>query len=708
MKRTMLMVGCMLLLGWAASIAVPPDVVEVRPGQYKSMGPADIDYQTYIDANRLLMFVTNVGSFANDKTEIFGRAEGLYFPSGSDLTLMYAAGLWLGGKVGDDLRVSVAEYSHTYAPGPMIGGTFQPDNPAFKVYKIVRQLRDDGFYDGPRPMGDPMREKLWDDYHQWTAAMGAPVDSQGKPKFIGDQTLWSVFNDADPAAHTNRAGSALGLGVEAQTTAFAFNRTWFSDVIVMRYVLINKGMNDLRDMYVGFWADPDVGGGGDDYAACDTTINLGYAYNADNEDEKYGPNPPAVGFTLLSGPAVPSPTDSAFVLGGWRRGFRKLPMTAFTRCINGLDPTTPQESYSYMRGRDQSGGTMINPLTGQPTTFMFSGDPVAGTGWVDDAMRVIQHLNIDILEVAGPGGVPVNPPEDVANSWNSTNEWYVTSDHGDDFNRLNWQGLIGTDTWEFRFTAAGSEYYDWNSEKKWPDRVPFEVWNLGPEKPNEMINDRRIQIAILDDNASGGWTPGDRIYPFERTYPAEPLPQIMDYTYPNDFHIGRIKFNGAVPQQGTKVRFVSHGMSGADTLWGQDCRFMAASGPFNMARGDTQEVVMAVVAGRGADRLSSVSILKTVAELVSTSLTPDDDVCLCLKTGDLNDNGIAYEIADLVTLINYAVRGGAAPPSDPDCPLINRADFNCDGRINMIDVVRTAYFIFGRTTQGPCNPCRRW
>ena len=41
-----------------------------------------------------------------------------------------------------------------------------------------------------------------------------------------------------------------------------------------------------------------------------------------------------------------------------------------------------------------------------------------------------------------------------------------------------------------------------------------------------------------------------------------------------------------------------------------DRRFLLTSGPFNMAVGDTQELVTALIAGLGADRLSSVSVLK--------------------------------------------------------------------------------------------------
>jgi hypothetical protein len=168
------------------------------------------------------------------------------------------------------------------------------------------------------------------------------------------------------------------------------------------------------------------------------------------------------------------------------------------------------------------------------------------------------NLNIkSIVEIHNAAG-PVDPPDNVAYSWNSTHEFYVSSDKADDFTRMNWQGLIGIDDWEFRFTASGSEYYDWNTDEKWPNRCPFEVWNIGPGTPDDPSDDKRIQIATLDDDASGDWSASDRIYPFEREYGTEPLPDPAVYSFPDDFHIGRIIFNNSIPATGTIVRFITN------------------------------------------------------------------------------------------------------------------------------------------------------
>jgi len=167
---------------------------------------------------------------------------------------------------------------------------------------------------------------------------------------------------------------------------------------------------------------------------------------------------------------------------------------------------------------------------------------------------------------------PVSPPDNVFWSLNSTGEWYVGSDVAGSSDaaraRLNWRGLMGWESWEFRFTENGSEYYNWDDDSKFDDRAPFEIWHFSED---DAEPDRRDFFFILDDDTSGGWSMGDRIYVAEEEYPAEPLPDVPDYDYPTNFHLGRVIFyanvQGAIPAAGTIVRFNSTVPNGiADTF----------------------------------------------------------------------------------------------------------------------------------------------
>jgi hypothetical protein len=188
----------------------------------------------------------------------------------------------------------------------------------------------------------------------------------------------------------------------------------------------------------------------------------------------------------------------------------------------------------------------------------------------DDDYQVIDGM---VIKVAGPElGVtmirevadangPLDPSDNVMFSLNSTGDWYIASDAGSDFSRMNWRGLIGTYDWEIRFTAAGSGYYDWITDTPWPARSPFEVWNIGIGTPADAGDDQQINFSIIDDDASGGWSWNDRIYPWEVAY-VEPVPAVPAYTFPDDFRIGRIvvhDYSGELtqPAEGTIIRFTT-------------------------------------------------------------------------------------------------------------------------------------------------------
>jgi hypothetical protein len=356
-----------------------------------------IDSVRRMDINRLNCFVTNYGSFAWD---IGGQGQpaGLYFPKGTNKTAVFAAGLWMGAAVNgdpDDIRTLVAEYSQEYGPGAMVGGTFDdPSKAEYKVYKVVRFNGDLDAVTGdtahverePNEAAaeDPLVHHSWSEYMAGAVPHGAPfknyrlpnpavpgdsIDVPG-PDVLGDMMMWSVYNDADPGNHTNDAGGSDPLGVEVQQTTFAFNRQGaLGNIIFLKWLVINKGTNQLDSMFVSMWSDPDLGGAADDLVGCDTTLSLGFCYNATNNDQLYGSSPPAVGYDFFQGPKGPGGTP--------------LPMTSFNKYINGTDPASTGETYSYMNGFLPDGSPVIDPTTGEETKFFHPGDPTTRTGWLD-------------------------------------------------------------------------------------------------------------------------------------------------------------------------------------------------------------------------------------------------------------------------------------------------------------------------------------
>lgn len=388
MKQLCLVVILLMLLGVTA-FAAPPSGSKSPVRMVTAL-----DYEAYIDANNIFMFVTNQGSYGRDLAGVYGYDFGTFFPYNgtqyiADGSLvaspLYAAGLWAGAidsATGEKL-ISVAEYNSEYMPGPI--NTVTPvdqayydaniaNNDAYKVYKLYK----DSLEDNPNA-----------DYTNWPVDQGAPVDSLGNPKMIGDQMTWSVYNDWHTvSAFENDAGTTPGLGIEVRQTTFAFDREGpLGNCIFIKFQVFNKGNKVLKDCYFSLWADPDLGTSSDDLVGVDTTTGLGYIYNATKNDGDYAQvspynAPPALGFDFFQGPLIYTgvEADTGRAWDTVWAGYRNAPMASFNKYINGTDPNSKDETYNYMQGLESNGSPLANG-----TTFQVPGDPVGRTGELDIA-----------------------------------------------------------------------------------------------------------------------------------------------------------------------------------------------------------------------------------------------------------------------------------------------------------------------------------
>ncbi|MCK4605709.1 MAG: hypothetical protein KAU35_00290 [candidate division Zixibacteria bacterium] len=355
---------------------------------------ANVDFDTYIDANLILMFVTNKGSFGYDNDSYFGKGAGLYYPytgvdaiaDGSfDNCAIFAGSIWAGAIDVDtkDTLITTGQHDTDWGPGPIIDGQAPPNpisNTTYKVYKLyVDSLKD-----------NPNQDYL--DYLAYAVDQGAPAtvdDEDGEviPDMIGDQMCWSVYNDLGTVFHTGNMGTD-GLGLEIRQTAFAFDRVGaLANVVFMRFRIFNKGGRDLEHVMISLWSDPDLGEASDDLVGCDTALSLGFCYN-EGSDADYGSAPPATGYDFFQGPLIYTGDDND-VAKMWDTtwvGYMNMGMTSFNKYINGTDPDTPLRTWSYMNGLDASVDPivpMIDPITGDMTMFYGTGDPVSGTGFLD-------------------------------------------------------------------------------------------------------------------------------------------------------------------------------------------------------------------------------------------------------------------------------------------------------------------------------------
>jgi len=364
MKRIHLLIFALCIFLFS-SIVWAKSINNVRSPQYVE---APVDSAVF-DVNRILDYLSNNCNIID--YNIDGYA-GMSWPGGEFPGICFQAGFWIAGKDSTgDIRCAAAEYASELLPGKILpdGSPDDPYQSKYKIYTINRGNTSSS------------------DYLNWPVADGAPTDENGHPLLLGDQTHWFVCNDADSSTH-QRVFNTDPIGVECQYTIFGVDSIeGLQDIMFIKGLFINKGHTILDSCYIGLWSDPDLGSAWDDYVGCDTSLNLVYCYNGDDDDYDYGSRIPSFGAQLLQGPIVPSIGDTA-------RFIEKVVPDAKNRSLDNFvfyigasptyyDPETAREVFNYIKGRMGNGNPIINPQTGEPTTIYFPGDPVSQTGWLD-------------------------------------------------------------------------------------------------------------------------------------------------------------------------------------------------------------------------------------------------------------------------------------------------------------------------------------
>ncbi len=377
---------------------------------------------TYIDINNLEALESNQGFSDYNKNS---NLEGMQFPKGSGKNIIFTSGLLWGGFVSGDpqVRVGGTTYTTGLEPGPILSNGQPAPNPNTDSRWRIYRVRPDVYPGGPTidltgqaslegTTAKALRAQYEADWTEWPAAgtsndLGAPfTDVNGDgiyepnidiPGINGaDQTVYYVANDLDPNLTTNLYGTQP-MGIELHATYWAYNEGGaIGNIYFKKFTLINKGYqkNTIDSMFISLWSDPDVGYAGDDLVGTDSTLNLVYAYNGQPIDQIYAPaTPPSIGFLLLEGPMVKgNSTDTALYNGKQIAGKKNLPMTASYFTIGGFanfsDPpfNLPSGStmfYNYFNGEYGLSGLPFIDNQGNLTKYIYNGDPVVGTGWID-------------------------------------------------------------------------------------------------------------------------------------------------------------------------------------------------------------------------------------------------------------------------------------------------------------------------------------
>lgn len=353
---------------WAWSLGASGSAMAQTP---QSCEPATAE--SFLHANDVRAKLLNHGGLFYNR-----RANVYEVPAGGGVHAVFAAGLWLGGYVDGELRVAGSSYGpYEFWPGPHNPVSGGEDCASFDtIYQVSR--RD---LNALESGGEPSEH-----VYQWPWQLGAPVrdgdgnpdnydvDAGDRPALYGDEMHWWVMNDiGNDHAYSN----SQPLGVEVQVMAFATAAEGYEKTTFYRYTVINKSPNTIRDLQFGIFADTDLGAAFDDYVGSDSSLALGFSYNADNnDDDNYGVAPPAIGYQLTRttgfDPALPNMTSFTYYNGGGG--------------VTGDPIGFGADMYHYLTSHWRDGEPLTfggngRDASGTPTDYAFPGDPERREYW---------------------------------------------------------------------------------------------------------------------------------------------------------------------------------------------------------------------------------------------------------------------------------------------------------------------------------------
>ncbi|MBU1099828.1 MAG: hypothetical protein KKA84_05420 [Bacteroidetes bacterium] len=378
-------------------------------GFYLSVNSQSIDEfgktWTKFNVNNISTFLLNDGQA--DFNGNFRGTAGFEYPKGNDEYCFYKTGLIWAGRFHYGISMGGSMFTTSLVQGRIndFGITVEPT----KIYRVrpeansqsnmyeskeinvsTQMVIDQYSYDKtnwPAEFGAPYRDVNLDGYYD------SSIDIPGYPD--ADQTIWYVANGSD----STQAFTLFEVredAVEMQVTIWGYKRGgYLANTIFKRYKIINKSDSTIKQLYLGIWADPDVGIAGDDFVGCDTLLQLGFAYNSDNEDGVYGSNSPSAGICILKGPSIDDRSNS-------KRSLyfpNHLGMQSFSYHVNEnsnpfglIDDYRISSLYYYnlLQGKIPSTGEYFpvpEEIGGGSTRYPLSGDPVSGLGYVDGIIK---------------------------------------------------------------------------------------------------------------------------------------------------------------------------------------------------------------------------------------------------------------------------------------------------------------------------------
>ena len=462
------------LLAFALCSAAPARAVMDQPNPVLDMGynPGGafiIDGSYVMNVGEVQINITNwglIGSAPSVPTP-FSDAPSCQWPAGSGDEYLWSAGLWVGGVVLGERLVSTGGWVSEIYPLDEIEAT---------IYEAVgtKLMRPTGNLDASgrrRPMPSPNDDG---DFNE----DGTPrIDEEilnGKDEDedglidedfgqIGNQMMVLTQYDNTRLAQENNADHTP-MNLEVIQKTYQWENDQVDDFVGFEYTIRNIGVTDIDRVYLGFFADSDIGpraadGVADDDMAGSWTglvrgsdqswvpVEVGYMFDAAENGRIDG----YFGIVFLGHDVDPTGNRAPSRIG--LRTFQSFSgQAAFEQ---GGDPTNDDERYQLLSAPEEEWDA--NTLAGKEADFRFlvSAGPF-------ETMAPDDVLNFQVGMVVGPGlGTREGTPGLLSHCAEAALTWYgiwvddirsVTSESGVEFN----PGQLGRETMLCREDFEGS------------------------------------------------------------------------------------------------------------------------------------------------------------------------------------------------------------------------------------------------------------
>ena len=213
------------------------------------------------NVGRLYLQMTNFGETGNQDNPRVTTVPSAEWPPGSGNDYLYAAGLWIGALDASGIpHVTTATYEREFSPD------FTPQNACVTLpLDQVADVREsyEGIPGGNRVISSSVNpDDDGDGLIDEDFLNGLDDDGDGlcdeDYASIGQQMFSSEYSDDQPSTR-QIFPEHVPLGIKVQQTSYAWATPGQNDFVGMDYKIVNRSGRSLRNVFVGIFADMDIG-----------------------------------------------------------------------------------------------------------------------------------------------------------------------------------------------------------------------------------------------------------------------------------------------------------------------------------------------------------------------------------------------------------------------------------------------------------------